>query len=74
MPRFSLYHSRGVDFSRIADDSLRRCSGCGQWLPVDAFSIDRSRPSGRKSRCKVCDRAKSAAYYQRKKQARKGEA
>ena len=65
MKRFSLYHERGVDFSRTADDGLRWCSGCRQRLPVEAFSVDRSKPSGRKSRCKVCDREKSRAYYER---------
>jgi hypothetical protein len=32
----------------------KRCGGCDQVLPVDAFAVDRSRPIGRKGRCRAC--------------------
>lgn len=53
MSRSSRNRSRGI-FSRwIEDDSPRWCAGCEQRLPVEAFSVDRSKPSGRKSRIAV---------------------
>ena len=65
MGRSSRNRSRGIFSTSLEDDSPRWCSGCEQRLPVEAFSVDRSKPSGRKSTCLVCDRAKSRAYYER---------
>ena len=70
MSRSSRNRSRGIDSRWIEDDAPRWCAGCEQRLPVEAFSADRSKPSGRKSRCKVCDREKSRAYYERVGRAR----
>jgi hypothetical protein len=32
----------------------KRCQDCSRVLPVEAFSLDRSRPIGRKSYCREC--------------------
>lgn len=40
----------------------KRCWACGQVKLLRAFPVDRSRPDGRGGRCRVCDRAKAAAY------------
>jgi hypothetical protein len=32
----------------------RKCPGCGTLTPEEGFHRDRSQPSGRKSRCRVC--------------------
>jgi hypothetical protein len=42
---------------------LRRCYRCRELLPADAFAIDRSKASGRKSICKACDRANAQTSY-----------
>lgn len=34
----------------------RRCRGCRQVKPIDDFSVDRSRPDGRKYLCRACIR------------------
>jgi len=39
------------------------CPGCGESRLVEVFARDSSRASGRKSRCKVCDRARARAFY-----------
>ncbi len=43
--------------------ATRECRKCGERRPDEEFARDRSKPSGFKSSCKPCDRAKSAAYY-----------
>lgn len=35
----------------------KRCPGCDQELPIDAFYINNARPDGRSLRCKACDLA-----------------
>jgi hypothetical protein len=40
-----------------------RCYACGEDLPFEAFAVDRSKASGRKSICRRCDREKARAYY-----------
>lgn len=36
-------------------DRLKQCrGGCGEWLPIDCFSRDRTHPDGRDNRCKAC--------------------
>jgi hypothetical protein len=42
---------------------IQPCYACGEKLPYTEFAPDRSKSSGRKSICRVCDRAKSRAYY-----------
>jgi ribosome-binding protein aMBF1 (putative translation factor) len=37
------------------------CCTCGKWLPERAFTVDRGKPSGRRSRCRACDREKRQA-------------
>jgi hypothetical protein len=54
-----------VGYWEFAENATRWCAGCEQRLPVDAFAVDRSKPSGRKSACKECDRAKARDYYER---------
>jgi hypothetical protein len=41
---------------------------CDREKSADEFAVDRLKPSGRKSICKVCDREKSRAYYQRNRE------
>lgn len=36
---------------------MKTCYKCGQQKPLDAFSVDRSRPDGRHSRCRDCRRS-----------------
>jgi hypothetical protein len=45
---------------------MKTCPRCGRIQPPEAFAIDRSKASGRKSHCKRCDRAKAHAYRERK--------
>ena len=52
----------GSGSKRIVADS-RRCPGCLETKPVGEFAVDRHKASGRKSRCKACDREKARAYY-----------
>jgi hypothetical protein len=42
---------------------VKRCPACGETKPLEAFAIDRWRADGRKSSCRACDSARSAAYY-----------
>lgn len=47
-----------------ATAGVRRCPRCGETRPLDAFSIARSKASGRSSYCKSCDNAsRREAYY-----------
>jgi len=43
---------------------VKRCPRCGQDKPLSDFYLDRSKASGLRSRCKVCDNAKARAYYE----------
>jgi hypothetical protein len=63
--RSSRNRSRGIGYWEFAENPTRWCATCERRLPVDDFAVDRSKPSGRKSRCKACDREKSRAYYER---------
>lgn len=40
-----------------------RCSVCGGLFPSSAFTTDRSRPLGKKTRCRDCENARSVSYY-----------
>ena len=40
------------------ENNLRTCSSCGKELPTSEFYADKSKPSGYKSACKSCVRAK----------------
>jgi hypothetical protein len=42
---------------------MPRCYRCTGDKPAADFAVDRSKASGRKSICKVCDRRKSGRYY-----------
>lgn len=47
-------HRRDASIIAGAEDS-KRCGGrCGETLPVEAFSVDRSRRDGRNLRCRNC--------------------
>jgi acyl-CoA reductase-like NAD-dependent aldehyde dehydrogenase len=41
----------------------RKCSGCGTLTAEDGLARDRSQPSGRKSRCRVCHRRDVKVYH-----------
>jgi 5-methylcytosine-specific restriction endonuclease McrA len=43
----------------------KTCSVCKQEKPLDDFPKDSSRKDGRMGRCRPCDNARSADYYQR---------
>src|SRR5437667_10585346 len=43
----------------------RLCTGCHRGLPLDRFGLDRSKPSGRHSRCVECKRAQKRANSRR---------
>lgn len=40
--------------------SLKRCTGCGEHKPYEAFSKDRTKKDGHKNHCKACDKK----YYE----------
>lgn len=54
---------RRVFYRIIADDELRLCYSCDRLRRHDEFVVDRSRPQGRGSRCKECDRERVKEYY-----------
>jgi hypothetical protein len=41
----------------------RLCHACGVRRPLSEWALDASKPSGRGSLCRVCDRERSRAYY-----------
>lgn len=41
----------------------RECPGCATLTPEDGFGVDRHQSSGRKSRCRACQRRDVKAYY-----------
>jgi hypothetical protein len=44
---------------------FRRCPRCEREFALAEFCRDKSKPSGLRSICKECDRAKARAYYER---------
>jgi hypothetical protein len=42
---------------------MKKCPACERDLPLDAFSVDRSRKSGRTSRCRECNSKQNRAWY-----------
>ena len=52
-----------ADWDRPIDRAReKRCSHCRQVKPLDAFGVDRSRRSGRRSWCRACGRARVDAH------------
>ncbi|MFJ8023865.1 endonuclease VII domain-containing protein [Streptomyces sp. NPDC096311] len=51
-------------------DSLeaKRCTGCGQELPLASFAADRNRRDGLQVRCRECVAEYSAAHYRRRRE------
>ena len=45
-------------------DYPRPCPKCGVVTEEEGFAVDRSKPGGRKSSCKACDRRRRKIYYQ----------
>lgn len=45
------------EYTRRVAEGLKRCTICGEWLPVDQFARDRSRGDGRACRCQTCSKA-----------------
>jgi hypothetical protein len=45
-------------------DYPRLCPRCRELLGEEAFAVDHSKASGRKSHCRDCDRARARSYYQ----------
>ncbi|WP_217566407.1 endonuclease VII domain-containing protein [Streptomyces sp. GbtcB7] len=52
-------------------DSLeaKRCTGCGQELPLASFAADSNRRDGLQVRCRECVAEYSAAHYRRRREA-----
>ena len=48
---------------RLKLPAVKRCGRCGLVKHVEDFALDRGKPSGRKSLCRVCDRVKARRYY-----------
>ena len=44
---------------------MKKCLDCGKTLNVFEFSKHKATRDGLQRICKVCDRARSAAYYQK---------
>lgn len=42
---------------------LLRCAGCFKLLPLLDFNRNRSRPTGRDTRCRECNRTKNKAWF-----------
>lgn len=42
---------------------MKRCGRCHQWLELNAFSANRSRPDGRQTFCSPCRRAYAREHY-----------
>jgi len=55
----------GFRCDRVGPDSPRRCPRCERWFPPSEFYGDKSKPSGPRSICEECDRAKARDYYKR---------
>lgn len=51
----------GDEFYNVPVDH-KRCPDCVAVLPLDRFSVDRSRPIGRASYCKECSRVRHAQW------------
>jgi hypothetical protein len=58
-------HGRHKPLPEQLSDRVARCYRCRQKLPVEKFSPDPSKASGRMSICKPCDLARSREYYRR---------
>lgn len=43
----------------------KKCSKCGEVKPLDDFGTRRERPSGRRSKCRMCERAAAAEWRER---------
>ncbi|MCM4077602.1 endonuclease VII domain-containing protein [Paractinoplanes hotanensis] len=54
------------------EDGRRRCRDCGEWKPLDLFSANSKRPSGRGSYCKDCFNVRSKASYAKRLQEKYG--
>ena len=61
----SLVRLAGTQPVRIVKDGLLPCGQCGERKPVEAFSVDRARPTGRHSYCKPCRSARRKAKRKR---------
>jgi hypothetical protein len=52
----------GQEIPSLSDG--RECPNCGELRKIAEFARDRSKASGRKSHCKLCDAAKAKSYYE----------
>jgi hypothetical protein len=48
----------------VRDDGSLQCIDCEGWKPPEDFHRDRSKKSGRSTRCKGCSLARHRVYYQ----------
>jgi hypothetical protein len=46
---------------------VKRCSGCSEDLPLDAFGPNKARRDGLQTHCRPCRSTYSSAYYERTK-------
>lgn len=49
----------GPHAQELLPDGRKRCSGCGQTLPLDCFARSRTHRTGHQSRCRACDKRRT---------------
>jgi hypothetical protein len=49
---------------QLALHDLKRCAGCTNLLPLEAFNRNRAKPSGRQDRCRTCQSAYDRTWRQ----------
>ena len=49
----------------MPDEPTKRCRDCKDLLPLSAFYRNQMSKDGRQSYCKICHRARTAAYKQK---------
>jgi len=62
-PRSQEISPRFRPWQRLVPSYPRPCPRCGVLTADCDFGVDRSKASGRRSYCKVCDRRRGRAYY-----------
>lgn len=49
----------------LEPEPKKRCSMCREWLPIDQFHRDRSKPDGLQNRCKPCNIEVNKQWYRK---------
>lgn len=53
----------------VPDEGTKRCSGCKEIQPLDAFGKNKAKPDGLQAQCKSCFKVINQASYARNKEA-----